>query len=704
VHVARLDTLAHIVFRPPGKRILAAAVGEFAHAHGHRRRLLEVVEVIGKLEVRIRRDVPQHRDAAGAVVFQAIFDSAKWTGDLIAKDVDSQGNIGATLWKATTAASNIGLDDSAFSPAARTVYTWNGSAGTVFSTSNWNNLSASQQADLRTNPNGSTSSIDQGKARLDFIRGDHSCESSSAASCSVGTFSSKIFRDRDSRLGDIVHSSPYFVGTPGAPYPDDIESKPYSTFIKNNKSRKKVVYVGSNDGMLHAFDADASGRELFAYVPNLLSSTDTNAGLHYLTDPTYAHRYYVDLSPQVGDAFIGGNWRTILLGGLRGGGKGIFALDVTDPSSFSTSDILWEFTHQDLGLSFSEAHVVKLNNGKWAAVFGNGYNNDPNGDGKAKLFLVYLDGSNLSSPIIIDTGAGSITNMDCNDPSSDCNGLSSPALADINGDGTVDRAYAGDLHGNLWVFDLSSSNPSSWNTAYKLFQACSNTPCSTSNRQPITSRPAIARHATERSDSTDPNIMVFFGTGQYLTTADNTSTRQQSFYGVWDGGSGGLDRTNLIEQTLTQTTTANGTFRFITDKNVDYSAKKGWFMDLTTGERVVVNAHAIGDLVFFNTMTPSAGACDHGGSSWLMSVDQFNGGIPGFTPFDTNGDGVIDVNDLIGGNVAVGVKTGSIASDSTFIGNKRYTATTSGSVVSGTYQAGAITTPYRSSWTNLKLE
>ena len=644
---------------------------------------------------------------AGALVFQAVFNSSKWSGDLIAKHVDSKGNIGAEAWRATTAGTATGLDDPGFSWSTRKVYSWNGSKGITF---DWTNLTSDQKEDLAMNPDGTLASQDTAKARMRYILGDRSCEKSSSETCSVGTFNKKIFRDRDSRLGDIVHSSPYYVGAPNSPYPDNIEPAPYSTFVKDNKSRTGIIYVGSNDGMLHAFNA-RTGVELFGYIPKSLSSTSANAGLHYLTDPTYEHRYYVDLSPRVGDAYLNGKWRTILLGGLRGGGKGLFALDITDPTTFDETDVLWEFTHNDLGYTFSEAFVVKLNNGKWAAVFGNGYNNDPNGDGTAKLFIVYLDGSNLSNPITIGTNKGKIVSGNCNNPSSDCNGLSSPALADLNGDGTVDRAYAGDLHGNLWAFDLSSSNPAGWKLAYSdpLFTACSasSTPgnCPKSSRQPITSRPALARHITERSSATKPNIMVFFGTGQYLTKADNTSTSQQSFYGVWDANSIiSNGRTDLVEQTLTKTTTSNGTFRFITDKSVDYSSKRGWYIDLATGERVVTNAHAIGDLVFFNTMIPTSGACSYGGTSWLMSVDQFNGGVPNFTPFDTNGDGVIDTKDLINGKVAVGEKVDSIASDSTFISDKRYTATTSGEIISGTYQAGKISTPYRTSWTNLDID
>ena len=402
---------------------------------------------------------------------------------------------------------------------------------------------------------------------------------------------------------------------------------------------------------------------------------------------------------------------------LRGGGKGVFAIDVTDPSSMGSpngakSKILWEFTHDDLGYSFSEIRIARMNNGKWAAIFGNGYNNDPVGDGESKLFIVYLDGSNVSNPIILETGAGLMANNNCGDPASDCNGMSTPTTADIDGDGSVDLIYAGDLHGNMWSFDVSSSSASNWASAYgsgltktPLFQACDSTPCTQASRQPITAKPSVTRHPFKRDITTKPNLMVFFGTGQYLTSTDNTSTAQQSFYGIWDSGSGDKTRSNLTSQTLTDTSTGGFEVRTVTDNNVDYTAtNKGWLIDFPTSkERVVTDSVKFGDLIFFNSMIPSTGPCEDGGYGWRMALDMINGGVPNFIPIDVNGDGTFDTSDKVGTDMAIGTKSGGIPAAPRFIGNYRVdNDTSSNSASTSRVQPMEPSAADRMSWTGLE--
>lgn len=643
------------------------------------------------------------------MIFQAVFDSNGWSGDLNAIPIDEDGRVGSTTWTAaagSTADSN-GLDERDYT--LRSFYSYNGTDGIAL---DWANLTTAQRNDLLTNPNGSTANEATGMARLGYIKGDRACEEHGAGTCSysdgTNTYTTKAFRDRESRLGDIVHSSPLFVGAPSTPYPDDIESAAYSSYVNSAaKNRRKVVYVGANDGILHAFDTENNGQELFAYVPNLLFSTASDTGLHYLTDSTYEHKWYVDLSATAADVYLSG-WKTVLVGALRGGGKGIFALDITDPTGFNANSVLWEFTHANLGYTFSEIRIGKLNNGKWAAIFGNGYNSDPTGDGRAKLFIVYLDGSNLSSPVVLDTGAGSIVSGNCGDPSSDCNGMSSPSLADIDGDGVIDRVYAGDLHGNLWAFNISSSNPASWGPAYgstPLARACTSASCTSGNRQPITSRPALARHKTEHGLNTVPNIMVFFGTGQYIAVNDNDTTLRQTVYGIWDDGSGGVTRADLQEQTIGTDTAAGFTVRTLSENTVNYATQRGWFIDLpTTKERVVTNASAIGDLVFFNTMIPSASLCGYGGYGWLMLATQLNGGAPTFGAVDVDGDGVIDEDDMTEmDKFAAGIRADGIPTESRFISNKRVTTDSSGGIKVDTVEAFARNTPGRTSWTPLEF-
>jgi hypothetical protein len=220
----------------------------------------------------------------------------------------------------------------------------------------------------------------------------------------------------------------------------------------------------ANDGMLHGFDDD-TGAEVIAYVPNLLSSSNIGDGLHYLTESNYVHKFYVDLTPTLSDVYLstGGAtaWHTILVGGLRGGGRGFYALDVTNPGLFSEANadklVMWEFSSSDdidLGYTYSRPVIAYTNAGTWVAIFGNGYNDL--GSGEASLFIVDIekgvDGDWQSGDYIkLSTGVGTAASR---------NGLASPALADIDGNGTVDRVYAGDLEGNLWAFDMENPNSS----------------------------------------------------------------------------------------------------------------------------------------------------------------------------------------------------------------------------------------------------
>lgn len=651
-------------------------------------------------------------------LLKASFNSDRWSGDVTAFDlilnpVTRSLSLGPIAWQAST-------DLDVRTAASRNLVTYDGTGGIKFL---WDDLTTAQQNDLRTNALGTMDTEAAGMARLDYIRGKHGCEEDSALSCSytdsgANTFSSKVLRERSSRLGDIIHSSPIYVGPPGTRYPANIEATPYRDFVNTYATRTGMTYVGSNDGMLHAFDA--TGVERFAYIPGMLFSTANGEGLHHLTEPGYVHSYYVDLSANVTDAFVDTGsgtaaWHSILIGGLRGGGKGLFAIDVTDPATLVTaggvtSNVLWEFTHNDLGYTFSDIKVGKMNNGKWAAIFGNGYNSDPSGDGTSKVFIVYLDGSNLLAPIILETGAGTIANGDCSDPGSDCNGMSTPATVDLNGDGSVDRIYAGDLHGKMWVFDVSSINTTNWRSAFgnspsytPLFTACNTTPCTASNRQPITSKPAIARHPFIRGVTTLPNLMVFFGTGQYITPTDSVSTAAQTFYGVWDAGSGDLDPDMLEAQQITDDITNGIEIRTISDNAVDYATQRGWKIPLPTQmERSVTNSLAFGSLVFFNTMIPSTTTCAAGGTGWLMAVDMLNGGAPSFQPIDINGDGNFDGLDMLGTTVSVGTKSSGIPTESRFISDKRVTANSDGSVVFENVQPSGPQSPSRMSWTGLE--
>ena len=601
-----------------------------------------------------------------SVVYLAQFNTNRWQGNLFAYPIinTDTGELSTTdNWNGGVAP-KLTLRNFASNP--RTVITYDrdlgvGRKGVPFQ---WANLSTNMKNDLLTNPLGGldadTGINGIGYERLDYIRGDRTHE----------TFGYG-FRERLSLFGDLVHSGPVFVGAPNlawtdfAPFPTGLEG--YSTFKEKYKNRPKMVYVGANDGMLHGFD-DRNGEEELAYIPGSVYSQTVNKGLHYLSDPDYIHNYYVDLSPTVSDVYIAGNWQTMLLGGLRGGGRGLFALDVTNPGGFSEANAasisLWEFTSDDdadLGYTFSRPTIGLTNAGTWVAIFGNGYNpvttniNGQNSTGEASLFIVNiekgLDGS-WAQPgdyIKISTGVGTTGAQ---------NGLTTPALADLDGNGTIDRVYAGDLEGNMWVFDMENIASSKWGVAYgssSLPAPLFTTPADlvTGKRQPITAKPVLASHPTQPKDgSNDPNLMVYFGTGQYLVTGDKVSKDVQSFYGVWDMGDEALLNINLVEQTFDPSFSG----RVLTRNAVDYSINHGWFFNLTDiGERAVTTPIARGDTVFFNSFVPEVDPCSQGGYGYRFAVDMATGGSPLEPTIDHNNDGVVDDSDYVNNGIKDGV-------------------------------------------------
>jgi len=630
---------------------------------------------------------------AGSSVYQARFNGADWSGQLLSIPILPDGTLDPDEdWDAAEKLAGQDYNDRkivTFLPGLRTGIPFRFAA-----------LDAQQSLQLDINPQ-TTPPLDDdlGPQRLDYLRGRDVAG----------------MRLRAKKLGDIVHSSPAFVGAPIFRYPDiwpggaPENAAPYSMFKSAKTTRKPLVYAGANDGMLHAFDADtdptAWGKEVFAYVPAAVFST-----LNQLTSPTYTHRFFVDGAPTVGDAFFNGSWHTVLVGGLRAGGQAIYALDITDPPGSSDAEtavaakVLWEFNDvegllpsdpdygdKDLGYTFSEPNIVRLHyNGRWAAVFGNGYNNSAllqppfSTTGNAVLYIVDLETGALIKKI--DTGVGKAQDPKTAIPADQRpNGLATPAPIDANGDSIVDYIYAGDLFGNLWKFDVSSSNENSWKVLGPsngpLFVACAGTgtQCTTAGasnlRQPITTRPQVGRHPTKAE-----GFMVYFGTGKYFETGDNdpvNQTTNQTFYGVWDENQSNpsttLGRTNLLQQKIVKEirqgfdTDGNGSdddffeLRVTTDEPINWdtppsSPHKGWYMDLYNteggntnnyGERQVTDSILRDNRIIFTTLIPSPDPCDSGGTGWLMEIDAKDGSRLEFSPFDLNADGEFDGKDHV---------------------------------------------------------
>jgi len=595
------------------------------------------------------------------IVYLAEFNTNRWHGDLKAFKIqtidvnntpsdltddiiDPSGTLKETPeWRAATQL-DARWDSEPGEPGAvsppRVIYTYNGTQGTPFKT--LANLTAGQQADLNTDANGDPDGM--GQLRLDYLRGDRSLEGG-------------LLRERASLLGDLVNSGPVYVGAPGLNWPDKepfpTGANRYSNFKTDTASRAGVIYAAANDGMLHGF-AEADGEEVMAYIPNNLFSSAAGDGMHYLTEPNYRHRYYNDLTPTLSDVYAdlgnGPGWQTILINGERGGGRGIYALNVNDPNDFTDLKadkiVLWEFSNKDdidLGYTYSQPQIAYTDDKRWVAIFGNGYNNL--GDGRAKLFVLDIeggmDGWDAGDVIEIDTGVGT---------SGDPNGLSTPRLADINGDGTVDRIYAGDVYGNMWAFDMNGGSTPSIVGGAPIFTTIGN--------QPITTRPVLAKHPTISSDSSNyPNIMVYFGSGQYLTNGDKTDPSLNHFYGIWDNKAQNISALHKQTYLNGYTDSFGNPVRVLTNTPVNYAGgESGWYFELEdTGEKTIFEASLRGGTVFFNTFVPDPDPCGEGGDSWAMFVDMVNGGSTDDPQSDTNNDGVIDDNDRVsnsGGTLA----------------------------------------------------
>ncbi len=574
----------------------------------------------------------------GAQIYQAKFNSADWSGQLLAFNLQSDASLGALQWEAS---------EQLPAHSNRSILTHNGTTALAFTAANFSSLSAAQQAALNKNISG----VNDGKgiARIGWLRGDKATE----------IVQGGTFRNRNNGvLGDIVNSDLLHIksldfgydflpaGTPG--------QSSYHTFRKANNSRTPVIYTGANEGMLHAFNAE-TGVELFAYVPSTIYSD-----LSRLTSTSYTHRYLVDGNAYAGDAYIGTTpaWKTVLLGTLGGGGKSVFALDITDPVHFSASNVLWEFTDADLGFIHGQAKIARLNNGAWAAIIGNGYNST--GD-KAFLFIVDLQTGALIKKIPTN--------------SSTSNGLSTPALVDINDDKTIDYIYAGDLQGNVWKFDLSQTDSAQWSVAYK--SGCTGLPLFTARNgsnqvQPITSPLEIGYHL--EGSVRKAGYMIYFGTGQFVASGDTTDKKIQSLYGIWDRNDGSssripeTDRSVLQSQAILTEITTPSPQRTSSSNPVDWTTRRGWYIDLQRpdgtkeGERSVVMPMLNFGRVIFTTLIPSVDPCEAGGRNWLMLLNAETGGMIQKPQFDTNGDGKLNSNDgIIAAVGSEGIRSESVA-------------------------------------------
>lgn len=616
--------------------------------------------------------------AGSTLVYEASYKADDWTGDLKAFDLRSDGTYvdTAAVWRAS---------ERMPAPAARDIFVGKREAGAL---------------DVEVEVDGgvefSVAAMDDGmEARLlgtldasvyavgelvAYLRGDQSMEQNTDA-CMVPA--DCPYRKRSSKLGDILNSTPAVVGVGSLGYGSILrdvsaaEADSYPAFVESkkavygDKSQSPVIYVGANDGMLHAIDGSASGGdELFAYVPDGVLDN-----LHMLAQPGYIHRYYVDGSPTVTDAYLG-SWKTVLGGSLGAGGRGVYVLDITDPRDFSADDVLWEFnSHKDgdMGQFVGRPYIGRAESG-WVAVFGNGYNS-----ARQRAVLYVRDLATGDELAKIDTGIGCAGNDDgC---TTGPNGLSAAVLVDNDGNGAGDTIYAGDYRGNLWRFEYTSGAWHIGNGNQPLFRATDpgGVP------QSITSGVYTVANPLG-------GTMVIFGTGRYLNADDadeerlgeGTRPSVDSLYGIWDSRMCADDPetdTNPQCESWQETAMISGRVldtyadleqQFITNYDplvgetggyleatrnpVDYrtpdapNGKLGWWLDLTctgcdvganvanpmAGERVIATPQGILSDVVFNTFRPRGDACEPGGLNSALVMDTLTGAAS-FIPVPPNG-------------------------------------------------------------------
>lgn len=582
-------------------------------------------------------------------VYRGVYDPSDWSGRFECYPITSTGYINLTA-PCFTAGASSPLDIQAASNV-RNIGTMNDVNGNGVDFT-YNTISANEQTLMGGTANGANN--------INFIRGT--------------SLSPSGLRTRKTVLGDIVHSRPYY-------YTD---------------GTNPTVFVGANDGMLHAFDATVgtatSGQERWAYLPAMLMSKLNSSG-NAFSSTGYTHDYFVDGSMAIAKYGTGSTAQTILVGALGAGGQGLYALDISSLTASTGAQAgqkrLWEITptsvngvsgvvattnFANLGYTYSNPVLVKTQDGSDAVIVGNGYNNT--GTGTAVLYVINAHNGSLIKAI--DTGVGSTTSP---------NGLSTPTAIDSNGDGMVDRVYAGDINGNMWVFNLLSSNATTWSSAittgstpqplYSIPQGAASAPIA------ITQAPAISVHPFG-------GFMVDFASGRILSgpsaavispstaaAIDDTSDTITPYaaYGLWDNPNLNTTISNtstaaIMTQSIA-TTTYNPTgtspaasavtvVHLTTDNKpnwlADGSGTRGWkvLLKLAGGERVTGDGAYIDAGRFqFNVSnptvayTPTGASATSNGVNWLFGLDYLSGGA-GITPFmDLDNNGVVNNFDLL---------------------------------------------------------
>jgi len=685
----------------------------------------------------------------GTQVYLASYHVNNWWGQLTSQylvasngvvSISSTANWDASCVLTGGACNATGGTNTAQGPSSRVMMSWQDTTVSK-STSNagiqlaWANLTATEQGWLNDDGNGQN--------RLAYLMGDRSNEVPA-----TGSVSPQIFRDRNSVLGDIIDSSPVWVGPPSAPYPDTWSDKlypsqtpaengstgtKYSAFATSAATRLNVVYDGANDGFLHGFrtgsyDANGNyknttatpndGLEVLAYMPQaVLQTIHSSTPAMDFSSPKYAHNYFVDATPGTGDIYYNNAWHTWLVSGLGVGGNAIFALDITDPTRFTNTNAAnivrgeWSSATlscvgdaagspcgNNLGNTTGTPQIRRLHNGEWGVIFGNGLSSST---GTAGIFVMtFTSAGALDKVYFLNTGIGSASNP---------NGIAYVTPVDMDGDHITDYVYAGDMYGNVWRFDLTSSTPASWavstygqTSATPLFTTptittttvtpssgsattttrtaivtlanqpttvngtttsknSSGTTTTVITNQPITTQLTVL--AVSQTSNGQPRVMVEFGTGavtpQTATSDVQYAPGQQALYGIWDwymgqSGTAGAAYGGLISSAPGSISLSKLQAQSVTGT---YSASQS---GIGQGARTISNKNVCYVGMTCQTTDSSGNVTMAAGTmlGWYMNLPGYNGvtGVGGsnqteqliYSPIET--DGAFIVNTVVPAN------------------------------------------------------
>lgn len=620
-------------------------------------------------------NLPNARVVSDTQVYLSLYNPYDWSGQLLARTFVHSGTgdnakFGVNEKANWDAACNLNGGACKETGAANTpkqtsrkFFTWNGVAGTSLE---WGNLTQAQKASLYSTGETETT----GQQRLDYIKGDRSQEQ---VRVGVGKF-----RVRNSVLGDIINSSPVWVGYPSNMNYHRIwndlrgnavgDEKDYRDFADQNYGRVNAVYAGSNDGFLHAFRSgnynssrqfdtkNNDGQELFAFMPSSVLQRMHNKGNDSLdfSNSHYGHNFYNDASPATGDVYYNGKWHTWLLSGLGAGGSSVYALDITEPDKFSATNVIGEWSNtsggiwSNLGNTYGTPVFGRFHDGTWGAVFGNGWcskEDATNGNctpsaGPAGIYVMSINKqTGVPSFRFISTNVGGTVDAP--------NGIAYVTPTDVDGDLIYDYAYAGDLKGNVWRFDLTDNT----GKAERIF--------TTRAGQPITTKIVVS---TDNGTGGDP--VLNFGTGHrqegYLEKKASYAKGTQSLYGLRDRTAVKFAPVNIIGHNQLQQQTVSTTTKAFTDSNgethdsktlstnkVDWTKQHGWYMDLGTktyreGGQLVTQYEQIiyspylsnGKYLIVNSYID--------GSSPLLSCDTVSSSGVTYPLLSSTGSGIVD--------------------------------------------------------------